>query len=335
MSQNIGTLITSSIRPSDSLDLIASAWSNEIKGGHHTYATILERNSIIEPRREWGMLCTIFNDSNINNNLTYQLKLGYVDIDINNNNNWVIFSTFGSSISTTNTTWLNSVISIIGNPPSSPLDGDRYLVDTLVTGIWSIDGARNKISQWNALLNKWEYYIPIEGDSVVVKNEKNCIFRYSGVYDLGAWVKQNFGGLSIKNYIANETIEVPTNYQYFVYGDLTIATGGHLINNGQVVTLNGDLIITGGGTFSNYGDYISPVATNLNTISGLVKFSQNINTVSGIPLTINHGLNSQDIVCSVYEGTNLISVQINIIDNNNIEVTTIGSSVSGRINIIS
>jgi hypothetical protein len=62
MSQNIGTLITAPIRPNDSLDPIAVAFGNEIKGGHHAYATLDERNSIIDARRDWGMLVTIYND---------------------------------------------------------------------------------------------------------------------------------------------------------------------------------------------------------------------------------------------------------------------------------
>jgi hypothetical protein len=33
MAKNIGTLISSAIRPNDSLDPIASAFGNEIKGG--------------------------------------------------------------------------------------------------------------------------------------------------------------------------------------------------------------------------------------------------------------------------------------------------------------
>jgi hypothetical protein len=65
MSQNIGTLITSPIRPNDSLDLIASAFQNEIKGGIHSYATIAERDSLILERRQVGMLVGTQDDQNI------------------------------------------------------------------------------------------------------------------------------------------------------------------------------------------------------------------------------------------------------------------------------
>jgi len=90
MSQNIGTLITAAIRPNDSLDLIASAFQNEIKGGHHAYATLAEKDAIIEARRDWGMFTSVYNDG-VNNGI-YQLEYNLVDTDINNNSNWSIFS---------------------------------------------------------------------------------------------------------------------------------------------------------------------------------------------------------------------------------------------------
>ena len=97
MSQNTGTLITAAIRPNDSNDPIASAFGNEIKGGHHGYATITERDSIIVERREWGMLVTVYNDPTPANNKTYQLKYNYVNTTITDNLNWVEFSGSGGN----------------------------------------------------------------------------------------------------------------------------------------------------------------------------------------------------------------------------------------------
>ena len=58
--------------------------------------------------------------------------------------------------------------------------------------------------------------------------------------------------LNIKYYIEpGEVITVPNNHQYWVYGDLTIA--GELINYGQVIIAEGGMVLTGSGTFSNYG----------------------------------------------------------------------------------
>jgi hypothetical protein len=239
--QNIGTLISATIRPNNSLDPIASAFSNEVKGGHHSYATVSERDLIILQRRDWGMLVTIFNDIVPSNNKTYQLVRGFSSINIMDNNNWVVFNTGGATNSISNS-WIDSVFDILDTPPISPNDGDRYLVSSTPSGIWF--DKSNRVATWNSSLNTWLYYIPENGDMVVVQDENNCIFRYGFSIDInGSWIRQIFGGIPIKTYITNETIEVPLNTQYFVYGDLIIDTGGNLINHGQVITLNGDLII--------------------------------------------------------------------------------------------
>jgi hypothetical protein len=96
MAQNTGTLITAAIRPNDSLDPIASAFQNEIMGGAHSYATIAERDSIIPARRQWGMMVTVYNDTNPANNGIYFLTYNKVDTNINNNANWDLFSTSGA-----------------------------------------------------------------------------------------------------------------------------------------------------------------------------------------------------------------------------------------------
>jgi hypothetical protein len=82
MAQNTGTLITAAIRPNDSLDLIASAFANEIKGGLHSATASSDRDSIFEARREWGMLCYVIND-----NKTYQLTYGYSSTTLTDNLN--------------------------------------------------------------------------------------------------------------------------------------------------------------------------------------------------------------------------------------------------------
>jgi hypothetical protein len=67
-----GTLVASPIRPSDPFQNIATVFSNEIKGTLHTYSDITERNSLIEQRRDWGMLAYV-----ISVNKTYQLVYGF------------------------------------------------------------------------------------------------------------------------------------------------------------------------------------------------------------------------------------------------------------------
>jgi hypothetical protein len=119
--QNIGTLISASIRPNDSLDPIASAYAVEIKGGLHTTDTSINRDAIIFERREWGMMCYVESDD-----LTYQLRYNYSSTNIMDNNNWVVFSGSGGG----GGEWIDSVLSVEYNEPVSPNNGDRYLVGT-------------------------------------------------------------------------------------------------------------------------------------------------------------------------------------------------------------
>ena len=89
--QNIGTLVGAAIRPIDDTTQIASAFAFEINGGHHQVATLAARNLIMVQRRQWGMLCTVYNDPTVANNATYQLKYGHFSTNTEDNQNWVVF----------------------------------------------------------------------------------------------------------------------------------------------------------------------------------------------------------------------------------------------------
>lgn len=183
MSQNKGTLITSPIRPNDSLDQIATAFGNEIKGGHHVYATKSEMDDIIFERRDWGMLVTIYNDG-VNNN-TYQLKYGYDDVDITNNLNWVIYTPGNSSI---NSEWVDSIIDILVTPPVTPSDSDRYLVSASASGVWV--GQDNKIAQYDELLDQWNFTTPRNGMTFRIDSDGSVLYSYIGTYSSGIWKSQ-------------------------------------------------------------------------------------------------------------------------------------------------
>lgn len=59
MANNTGTLILSPVRPYSDLDQFPVALSREIKGGHHTRATLAERDSIYPDLLEEGMTCYV------------------------------------------------------------------------------------------------------------------------------------------------------------------------------------------------------------------------------------------------------------------------------------
>ena len=183
MAQNIGTLVSSAIRPNDSLDPIASAYAVEIKGGLHTSSTSGDRDAIIFERREWGMLCYVVSD-----NKTYQLTYGYSSTSIMNNLNWKEFSGSGSG---SGTEWIDSVISISNTEPLSPVDGDRYILGNSPTGTnWSSISSY-KVVQWNPSLSVWDSTTPSDGMSVRVDDEDNSIYRFEGIFGSGGlWEKE-------------------------------------------------------------------------------------------------------------------------------------------------
>jgi hypothetical protein len=196
MAQNIGTLVTSAIRPNDSLDPIASAYAVEVKGGHHTYETLAERDAIILERREWGMLCTVYNDNvSPSNNKTYQLKYGSANTNITNvalnNLNWV-----DSSISS-GVEWKDSVISVNLNMPGTPNNGDRYLVGTkptdTVSGFPWTSNQPGFIAEWSTLSTSWIITTPTNGMTIRVDNDDNIIYKYEGVYPTGEWQRERVG----------------------------------------------------------------------------------------------------------------------------------------------
>lgn len=188
MAQNIGTLISASIRPNDSLDLIASVYSNEALGGLHSYATLLDRDTIITARRQWGMMVSIYNDSPYNGN--YQLTYGFVDTDINNNANWVKLNTTNND-----TEWQNSVLAILTTEPGSPSDGDRYLVGTssssVISGsVWN-SYMGGVIATWNNNASTWEITEPTESMTLRVDNDSLCLYKYEGTYSTGEWKRES------------------------------------------------------------------------------------------------------------------------------------------------
>lgn len=172
MSQNKGTLITAPIRPNDTMDPIASAFSNELKGGHHSYATLAERDSIILARRDWGMLCTVYDDG-VNNGV-YKLEYNFFSTTLSDNANWTLFSSGGSS----DGEWLSSVLSVQSSPPTSN-DGDRYLVST--SGAGAFAGQNNNIAVYDSVYGGgggWIFYGPTFGTSLRVDDEKNVIYKW-------------------------------------------------------------------------------------------------------------------------------------------------------------
>lgn len=220
MSQNIGTLITAPIRPNDSLDPIAVAFTNEAKGGHHVYASLDERNAIIDSRRDWGMLVTVYNDGTASNNKTYQLSFSYSSSSLSDNDNWIAFS--AGSIAAGGGEWLNSVISRTSSIPISNNNGDRYLIIGTISGSQSItpnttwDGYVDTVAEYSSIISSWNFTLPTEGTTVRVDDEINILYKYEGIYASGgSWVAENI------NQVFFITATSSDGYDYTAYANIT------------------------------------------------------------------------------------------------------------------
>lgn len=186
---NIGTLVGAAIRPINPFDQIASAYSFEINGGLHSYETILQRNQIIQERRDWGMLVNVYNNvADTTKNNTYQLKYNASSTSITDNANWVVFAG-GSGAGSGSAYWIDPVISILSLQPIGPVDGDRYILGPAPSGaIWG-GLSESYIVQWNSTLNKWESTAPMNSMTVRVNDKNNAIYIYEGT-PTNSWIKE-------------------------------------------------------------------------------------------------------------------------------------------------
>jgi len=246
MAQNVGTLVSSAIRPNDSLDPIASAYASEIKGGFHTATSSVMRDLIIVERREWGMMCYVTDQDK-----TYQLRKDYISSNIMDNSNWVEFSGSGGGGSGGNE-WIDSVITVLFTEPGSPVNGDRYLVgrkstDSINWGTYSTPGI---VAQWNSTLTKWDITTPTDGMSVRVDDEDNAIYKFEGTWGTGDWEKEKLGqvisldAVSINGISYSVSMDPPIGSYA---KDLVYLTQFDASNTGLTVSINinsmGDILV--------------------------------------------------------------------------------------------
>ena len=70
-----------------------------------------------------------------------------------------------------------SVLDELNTPPSSPADGDRYLVDDSPSGDWS--GHPNEIAEYDGSSSSWTFTVPDEGWSIFVE-DVDVLLVYNG-----------------------------------------------------------------------------------------------------------------------------------------------------------
>jgi len=178
-SQNTGTLIGSTIRPFSTESKIATALSNEVKGGLHSVADSTERNSITTERRQFGMIVYVVAD-----NKYYQLR-NISSSNLYDNANWDELNILSTSLISTfdNTDWQNSIISLASSYSTTTL-GDRYIISSGFSFPWA--GHDSEIAEWNG--TSWDFTLPQNGMTVRVDSDYGAFYVYEGEYPIGSWV---------------------------------------------------------------------------------------------------------------------------------------------------
>jgi len=256
MAQNIGTLVTAAIRPNDSLDLIASAYANEIMGGLHRATASTDRDAIITARREWGMMCYVINEDKM-----YQLSYNNSSTSLTDNSNWIEFTGGGGGGSVIH---LDAyTIDGHGYTASGTNTIPSYSQDALYLVNFTSPNVGASVSLNIDSLGE-KVVKKTDGSSLtnIVTGELSTNYQYYITYNGTEFELLNPGGgvgsgLSNKYYISNtETITVPSSNQYWIYGDLTL--DGVLDNYGHVIVANGSLNI-GSGALNNLGGTYSNI----------------------------------------------------------------------------
>jgi hypothetical protein len=248
MANNQGTLIISPIRPYSSGDTYATAFSSEIKGGHHSVSGITERDNIPEFRREIGMLCTTYTT-----NTTYQLQNG------TGNTDWVVFSSGGGG-------------SVSGITISET--GGETLTGITQINFVNYNGTNNvRVLPGGGLVaDIWIEAPSFTANFVGARNYSVNTSRYVGEpttegdpYNIGDW----FGSLELNNKTVRDSNLSSNEASYGSSAEFNIettdttfeaifidATGGTVVN--RTVTLNGNQVFTQESgitiTVTNWGD---------------------------------------------------------------------------------
>jgi hypothetical protein len=76
--------------------------------------------------------------------------------------------------------WQDSVLTFSGTPPGSPSNGDRYIVDSPATGVWT--GLEDYIVEWDTASGTWDTYAPNEGFTTFVEDEDKYYLYYNGAW---------------------------------------------------------------------------------------------------------------------------------------------------------
>ncbi len=81
-----------------------------------------------------------------------------------------IINAFGTNFATFS--WQDKVLDLLNDPPVSPTIGDRYLIDTVPTGVW--EGSGGSITEYNG--TEWTYVSAPVGSAVAIADDLTKIY---------------------------------------------------------------------------------------------------------------------------------------------------------------
>lgn len=202
-------------------------------------------------------------------------------------------------------------------------DENNQTFDILTDPNWEVQGNDTKFKRSGKV---------IIGDSSNARQLKyvdgNQALGYTLISDADGNANWGISAGNKKVIYSSETLTIYPDYQYWIYGNFKVE--GVVNNYGDMVIANGILELGGGGQFNNLGTGNIRVV-NLSTGDSMQVVPRTFTTVAGVPLIINHGLNTQDFVYTIREGSTPIEVDLIYLNDNQISITTTGDVTNGTI----
>jgi len=267
MSQNIGTLITAAIRPNDSLDLIASAYASEIKGGRHSVATHTDMNAIYDVRRIEGMECYVIDEG-----LTYILSGGTTNADWTISTvDWNQISNIPTSLSGYGITdaWTTgeTVNYLNSNYYSTAQTYSQTEINIILNGYYSSNWID---ANFQTIIGMSEYYTSAQTDAILNN------YYTSGETDT---LLTNYSLTSHTHTLSGLTDVDLDNYSPLASGDTLIYKNGNWVNS--AITISVDM--------SNYYtiSQVDTIIDNLTGFTGLTNLHEMNDVDSGITSALN------------------------------------------------
>ena len=141
--------------------------------------------------------------------------------------------------------WQQPVLDVINDPPGSPTEGQRYLLDTNPTGVWV--GKAGQIATYNG--TGWDYATPAEG-WYVYDIDSNTRYFYGG----SSWSADGAGEANTASNVGDGAGQVfkTKSALDLQFKTIKAGTGVTVTNNTDDITLAADAANIAHNSLSGY-----------------------------------------------------------------------------------